>query len=173
MFISFKDKALEENIIFNKIELLEELATAKQIYREIIYSKKTADFLWIPISSKEFLISIDFSLTAGIDISKGFSVDEKDGYTLITLPKGELLSIDAVDSSITEYFTKQRFSNINREDYVTVIQETKDEILKSDNIKTLISECEESAKDILTTLLQISGISVKVHFSDDIIKEKM
>lgn len=170
---SIKNKELEDRVVFNKIEQLEQLATAKQIYREIIYSKKTADFLWMPITSKEFLISIDFSLTAGIDISKGYEVDNKNGYFLITLPKGELLTIDAVDSSITEYFTKQRFSTINRDDYFKIIQNTKNVIIKSDTTKDLISECEDNAKEILKSILQVSGIVVDIKFSDSVIKEKM
>ncbi len=165
------DRRVKEEIIFNKIEQLEELATAKQIYREVIYSKKTNDILWMPLGNKEFLISLDYSVTAGIDITKGYAVAIKDGVRIITLPEGEILSIDALDSTIKEYFIKQRFSSINRDDYFTPINKTKEEILNGESIKNLLRQCEINAESILKSLLQVSGIEVKIEFSDSFSEE--
>lgn len=158
------------NEILNQIEQIEDLITAKQIYREILYSKETKDFLWIPLSNKEFLISVNYIVTAGIDISKGYEVNRQNSIITITLPKADVLSIDADDSSIKEYFIKKRFSELYRDDYFSMIQESKEEILKGESIKILLEESENSAKTVLETLLGMSGLNVKVKFSNQFIR---
>lgn len=160
----------EQKILLNQIEQLQQLVTAKQIYREVIYSKETNDFLWIPLKNKEFLIALDYTITAGIDISKGFKIEDRDGYKLITLPKAEVISIDADDTSIKEYFIKQRFSKLNRDDYFQLIKESKISILSGDSITNLLKESEINAKNLLKSLLQITDITVEVEFSDSVIK---
>lgn len=156
--------------VLNQIEEIKELITARQIYREIIYSKETKDILWIPILNKEFLISLDYNITAGIDISKGYKITKAHREVTITLPRAEILSIDADDTSIKQYFIKERFSKLQRDDYFIMIQESKKKILEGESIKTLLAESENNAKDILTTLLQISGITVNVKFSNTVIR---
>lgn len=158
------------NKVLNQIEQIEDLITAKQIYREILYSKETKDFLWIPLSNKEFLISVNYIVTAGIDISKGYEVNRQNNIITITLPKADVLSIDADDSSIKEYFIKKRFSELYRDDYFSMIQESKEEILKGESIKILLEESEKSAKTVLETLLGLSGLNVKVKFSNQFIR---
>ncbi len=160
----------EQKVVLNKIEQLQQLVTAKQIYREVIYSKETKDFLWIPLKNKEFLFALDYTITAGIDISKGFKVEDRDGYKLITLPRAEIFSIDADDTSIKEYFIKQRFSKLNRDDYFQLIKESKLSILSGNSIDVLLNESEENAKELLKSLLQVSDIIVEVEFSNRVIK---
>lgn len=174
MFFIYKYSRKKQitNNILNQIEKIEDLITAKQIYREILYSKETKDFLWIPLSNKEFLISINYIVIAGIDISKGYNVNIKNDVTTITLPHSQILSIDADDSSIKEYFIKERFSDLYRDDYFSMIKDSKEKILKSESIKILLGESEKSAQNILETLLRLSGIEVKIVFSDSIIRSK-
>ncbi|MBN2616684.1 MAG: DUF4230 domain-containing protein [Spirochaetales bacterium] len=156
----------EKEIITNKILRLEELVTAKQIYKEILYSKESQDILWIPVKNREFLISINYIVTAGIDISKGFNIEKKDDVYILTIPKGEIFSIDADDSSIYEYFVKERFSQLKRDDYFKLIIKSKEDILNGDKIPELLQNCEYNAGRLLTSLLQLSNISIEVRFSD-------
>lgn len=160
----------EQKQILNKIEQLQQLVTAKQIYREVIYSKESKDFLWIPLANKEFLFALDYTLTAGIDISKGYKTEKKDEYFIITLPKAQIFSIDADDTTIKEYFVKQRFTKLNRDDYFKLIKESKESILLGDSVKILLEESEINARILLQSLLQITGIRVEVEFSDSVIK---
>lgn len=163
-----KRRIIEEEIVYSKILQMQELATAKQIYKEIIYSQTTGDFLWLPVSKKEFLISLDYSVTAGIDINKGYRITRKRGFILITLPKGEILSIDALDTSIKQYFVKERFSSINKEDYFRPINESKKSILEGEEVKNLIIQCEENAAHILISLLKLTGINARVEFDSPV-----
>lgn len=161
----------ENAIVLNKIEQLQQLVTAKQIYREVIYSKETGDFLWIPLKNKEFLFALDYTITAGINVSKGYSVRENNGYKTITLPRAEIISIDADDTTIKEYFVKQRFSTLTRDDYFQLITDSKQTILLGDSIESLLLESEENARILLLSLLQIANIDVQVDFSNRVIKE--
>ncbi|QEN04873.1 DUF4230 domain-containing protein [Thiospirochaeta perfilievii] len=174
IFVTLRVKSYREkrskDLIFSKIEQLQQLVTAKQIYREVIYSKETKDFLWIPLANKEFLFALDYTITAGIDINKGYTVTNKSGYKLITLPKAEIFSIDADDTSIKEYFTKQRFSTLNKDDYFLLIQESKQSIIEGESIKRLLYESESSAKELLKNLLEISGEAVEVEFSNSVLR---
>lgn len=163
-----KRRTIEEEIVYSKILQMQELATAKQIYKEIIYSQTTGDFLWLPVSKKEFLISLDYSVTAGIDIKKGYRITRNRGFILITLPKGEILSIDALDTSIKQYFVKERFSSINKEDYFRPINESKKSILEGEEVKNLIIQCEENAAHILISLLKLTGINARVEFDSPV-----
>lgn len=165
-----RNQKKEENLILNKIEQLQQLVTAKQIYREIIYSKETKDFLWIPLVNKEFLFALDYTITAGIDISKGYNITDENEYKIITLPRAEIISIDADDTSIHEYFAKQRFSKLNRDDYFELIEESKQTIISGESIEELLRESEENARLLLENILTIKDINAKVEFSNNVIK---
>lgn len=167
LFLNFKKRrAQEDQIIYNRVEQLQELATAKQVYKEIIYSKTVKDILWLPLAEKEFLISLDYIVTAGIDLEKGYNIEHKTGKVIITLPKGEILSIDAVDSSINQYFIKERLTSINRDDFFAPINDSKKRILEKDEIEALLILCEKNAADILISLLKVSGIEARVEFKE-------
>lgn len=167
----YNRKVVKNKIIYDKIEKVRELASAKQLYREVIYFKNTQDILWIPMGKKEFLISIDYLVIAGIDISKGYKVRHIGTKTVIVLPRAEVLSIDALDSSIKEYFVKERFSSINRDDYFESIQDSKETILNGESINNLLIQSEYNAEQILKSLLYLSGIDVEVEFSNSITEE--
>ena len=170
--IKYSKYHFEDQKILNQIENIEELTTAKQIYREILYSKESKDFLWIPLSSKEFLISLDYIVTAGIDISKGYKVIRENGKITVILPRAEVFTIDADDSSIKEYFIKKRFSELYRDDYFTMIQESKEKISQGDSIDILLEESEKSAKTVLETLLRVANLRVNIEFSNSVIRIK-
>lgn len=172
LLYNYRNREVKEKIIHDKIQKIEEIATAIQFYREIIYSQETQDLLWIPIGNKEFLISIDYKVLAGINLARGYMVEHKSDHTIITLPRGEILSIDALDESIEEIFIKERFLTISREDYFEPINQSKKRILQGENIPDLLIQCENNAERVLTDLLKVSGIDVKVVFSNSIEREE-
>ncbi len=172
VFYNYTYEKEQQTQILNKIEQLQELATAKQIYREVIYSKENQDIFWMPIKNKEFLISLDYLVTAGVDISKGYTVQKKDGRMVITLPRGEILSIDAKDSSLIEHKIEERFMEISRDDYFIIINQSKEDILHREEINELLLLCEENCSLILKNLLLVASVEVDVNFSDSVIKVK-
>lgn len=159
----YEPKSIERKIN-NKLKEISLLTTGEDIYKEVIYSKTTGDIFWIPIKNKEFLLSINYKITTGIDLSKGFNVAHKGSYTELILPYPQVVQIDADDLSIKEYFTKERFSSIKRDDYFAIINETKAELLESEEIKELLLESSKNAELIIRSLLEVGGITMKVSF---------
>lgn len=157
-------RSRERAHILNRLEKLEQLVTAKQIYKEVLYLKKTEDFLWIPLKHREFLISVKYNITAGIDISRGYDISRVSGKYIIKLPRAEVFSIDADDKSIKEYFIKERFSQVKRDDFFSMIQDSKSEIIAGEEIKDLLNLAENNAARLFISLMQMTNINVEVEF---------
>lgn len=162
---------IKERIVTQKLEDISIITTGEDVYREIIYTKTTEDLFWMPIKNKEILFSVDYRITTGIDLQKGYKVKNHGLYTEIVLPPCEVLSIDADDLSIKEYFSKERFSKINRDDYFSIINQTKNDLKNSDALKDLLRNSEINAKKTINTLYKIGGENVKISFSNMVIKE--
>lgn len=154
-----------------KLEEISNLTTGVEKYREVIYSKTTGDIFWIPIKNKEILFSIDYKLQTGIDLTKGYKIFFHRDYTEIRLPHSDVLSIDADDLSIKEYFVKERFSSISRDDYFSIINETKKQLVHNESITKILEESDRKAKNTIESLFEISGDNVLVTFSNGVVKE--
>lgn len=159
----YKPKVVERSIS-NKLEDINILTTGENIYKEVIYSRTTEDIFWIPVKNKEFLLSINYRIITGIDLSRGYNIVHNGSYIEVTIPKPEIIQIDADDLSIKEYFTKERFSDIKRDDYFSIINETKKELKESEEISDLLLESRDNAELIIKSLLEIGGNSIKVKF---------
>lgn len=159
----YKPKAIERNIS-NKLEDINLLTTGENIYKEVIYSKTTSDIFWIPVKNKEFLLSINYHIVTGIDLNKGYNIAHNGSYIEVTVPYPEIVQIDADDLSIKEYFTKERFSDIKRDDYFSIINETKNELSQSQEVQELLLESKNSAELTIKSLLGIVGKPIKVKF---------
>lgn len=166
--IRFKSRTSEREYVLNRLEQLEQLVTAKQVYKEVLYLKKTEDFLWIPIKQREFLISVEYDVIAGVDLSKGYKVSREGDTYIVELPKAEIISIDANDRSLKEYYIKEQFSKLTRDDYFGMIQESKEKIIQGDDIEDLLSIAEYNAVRLIRSLLQLADISVEIRFSHNI-----
>lgn len=162
---------IKERQITRKLEDISIVTTGEDIYREVIYAKKTEDIFWIPIKNKEILFSIDYRITTGINLKKGFKVNNKGSYTELVLPHSEVISIDADDLSIKEYFTKERFSKIKKDDYFSIINKTKKDLINSEAIKELLLNSDINAERIFKTLYKIGGENVQISFESKVEKK--
>ena len=88
------------------------------------------------------------------------------------IPKAEIFSIDAKDSSLIEHKIEQRFMDITRDDYFKIINQSKEDILQREEINELLKLAEENCSLILKNLLLVSGIDVDVSFSNKVIEVK-
>lgn len=150
----------------SKLEEISTLTTGVETYREIIYSKTTGDIFWIPLKNKEILFSIEYRIQTGIDLSRGYEIFFHRDFIEIVIPHSEIVSIDADDLSIKEYFVKERFSQISRDDYFSLINKTKGKLVKDDSIARILEESDKKAKTTIESLFRISGDSVKVSFTN-------
>src|SRR6056297_710564 len=94
--------------IERQIKAVLELPTYEYVYRDIIYIADQARFLGFRHRDKQLLFAVDVHLQAGIDLKRGFTVNSSDPHNLsISLPAPEILSIDADENTITQYFKKE------------------------------------------------------------------
>jgi len=96
-------EALEQKVV-----TILELPTFEQNYREVIYLGDKKAILNVPTRDFRVLFSLDIQLEAGIDLSKPWEI-KTDGWEelIITLPEPQILSIDADESTIHQYFIKE------------------------------------------------------------------
>jgi hypothetical protein len=150
-------------IVAEKLKEISQITTGQDIYREIIYSKSTKDVLWMPIINKEMLFSIEYNIITGIDLAQGYNIKMTDKTIYVSLPPVSILSIDAREETIDEYFVKERFTSIKKDDFFSIINETKNEI--SGNYRNKLTHDEEQGRAIIRTLLSFDNREIVIDYS--------
>ena len=142
-----------EQQVYEELSQLRELVTNRQVYRSVIYSTVRENFL----QERSLLFTADFHVTAGIDLSRGFSLEIQGNSAYLTLPAGEILLVDADDTSLEQVFTKERFSAITTGDYLPLLTEEKENIRKQAVEKGIQKEAEIRARQIFSGMLKMTG----------------
>jgi hypothetical protein len=146
----------------SKVRDLLALSTYEYVYRDVIYLGEEAWFIEIfKTVDKRLLFSVDVIVRAGIDLQKGFSVVELPGKGQaieITLPKAEILSVDADEGSIHQYFSKEMGGAISRLEYYEEIDRKKDDIRADAIQRGILSQAENNGKKIISRLFTAAGI---------------
>lgn len=140
------------------------LPTYEHIYRDVVYVGEEARFLGIKTKDKRTLFSIDVNVRAGIDFTEGIDVSvSSDGSAAVTLPPAKILSIDADETTIHQYFVQDFGGNLSRIQYYEEINRKK-EFLASDSIERgILIKAEDNAKLIIRNFLTLAGFE-KVEF---------
>lgn len=96
-------EALEQKVV-----TILEMPTFEQSYREVIYLGEKKTILKVPTRDFRVLFAMDIQLEAGIDLSESWEI-KSNGWKelIITLPEPKILSVDADESSIHQYFIKE------------------------------------------------------------------
>ena len=140
------------------------LPTYEQVYRDIIYYGEEAKVLIFKVRDKKLLFSVNIRLQAGFDLSKGLKIEPLNRHEVtVRLPKAELLSVDADESSIHEYFAYERGGEISRLEYYEVINANKEDIRKDALERGILENAERNGKQVIENLLLMAGYS-KVYF---------
>jgi hypothetical protein len=84
-----------------------QLATAEMLFHEVVYRHDESRWFFLTYGVRETLFSIDLRVQAGFDLNGGWKlVPDTAHQTLrVLLPLPRILIIDAVDTSIREYFS--------------------------------------------------------------------
>ncbi|MBN2627863.1 MAG: DUF4230 domain-containing protein [Spirochaetales bacterium] len=135
-----------------KISLQSHLVTARQTYREVIYTKITAGPM-----AKELLFSADFAVEAGVDLSRCRLKRNWKGQLVLILPPVQIFSVDFVEDSIQEYVAWEFLARINQKDYLPLIAEEKS-LLREEALQSeLIPRAENNVRSFLRGPLSRSG----------------
>ena len=161
--------AVRNAIAWKRLERFEDeicamarLVTARQVYREVIYSEKK-----ILISEKRVLFSVLFTVDAGFDLKKCRMERDWMGGVVIFLPPPEIFSIDCDETSINQYIAKEQFSTIRYSDYAEIIGEEKGRIREEASRSDLMIRAEDNARALLEEMLRSVRLGhVSIRFSE-------
>jgi hypothetical protein len=159
-----KEQPIEE--VETRIREILSLATYEHVYRDVVYVGEEARFLGIPTKDKRTLFSIDVNVRAGIDFTEGIDVSVgSDGTALVKLPPAKILSIDADEGTIHQYFVKDLGGNLSRIQYYEEINRKK-EFLEADAVERgILVKAEDNAKLLIRNFLALAGFE-QVEFED-------
>jgi len=150
--LELRDKKIEEAA--NKIRRLEELVTARQIYRNVIYTEVKESL----IVDKRSLFTINYIVTAGVDLSSGFTLKADGNRIVVTYPYPKILSIDADESSIDEYFALERFGKIRQSDYLDKVYDERERIRTEALGSELLERADRNLQNLISRVLHDRGI---------------
>ena len=108
-----------------------ELPTYEQVYRDIVYVGEKQKVLFITTIDKEVLFSIDIRVQAGVKNTDLIDVEitgnNENGMktAVVYIPDTEILLVDADESSIEQYFLKEKGEEISRLEYYDEINRKK------------------------------------------------
>ena len=152
----------------DRVQRMERLITARQTYREVIYTERK-----LLLSDKRVLFSLIFTVEAGFKLENCRVEKQSDGGVIVYLPPVEILSIDADETSIKQYFAKEQFSMIRFSDFSSVIEKEKERILEEARLSGLKNRALSNGINTITSLFRLAGIdNVTVKISEILKLEK-
>lgn len=132
-----------------RIRNLEELVTARQVYRDVIYTEVKENF----IVDKRALFTINYVVTAGSDLSGGVNIKTDNRKITLVYPYPEILSVDADENSIDEYFSLERFGKLKQSDYLNIIYDEKERIRKEALDSGILERADMNLRNLLKGIL--------------------
>lgn len=160
LFLSLEYRDRKLDAYGDRIRNLEEIVTARQIYRNVIYTEIKEKI----IVDKRSLFTIEYVVSAGVDLSTGVTIDVSGNTVHITYPYPQIFSIDADESSIDEYFSLQRFGKLKQSDYLNIIYDEKDKIEEDSLNGGILDRADKNLQNLITGILKGSGIN-KIEFN--------
>lgn len=150
--LEYRDQKLQS--YGNRIKDLEEIVTARQIYRNVIYTEIKENF----IVDKRSLFTIEYIVTAGVDLSSGVNIDVKYNTIRVSYPYPKILSVDADESTIDEYFSLQRFGKLKQSDYLNILYDEKERIKEDALNAGILERADKNIQSLITGILNDGGI---------------
>jgi len=155
--------------VASRIRTILELPLYEQLYHDVVYIGEEARFFGFRHVDKRLLFSIDIRVEAGIDLikEKGVRVTPTPhGGLIVSLAEPEILLVDADESTIREYFLKERGGSIRRLDYYDEIDRAKMLVRQQALDRGILELAKEQAKIAVTGLfapLSPGGIEIRFH----------
>lgn len=160
------EKRIETKNLELSLKNILELPAYEQIYRDIVYVGEQRKVLFFTTSDKEVLFSIDIRVQAGIRnaglIELEITGTAEDGRKVaaVSVPRAEILLVDADESSIEQYFIKEKGDVISRLEYYDEINRKKEELVNYAISKGLLKQADINAQQLIRSFLELSNIVV-------------
>ena len=146
---------ITSSLIYNKLVSAKELTTLKYHYTNMGHFENQNTFYGykVPFTSKEFIVSYEGLINAGIDLDK-MKVDVGDKSIEVRIPASEILSHEIYEDSLKVYDERESiFNRIDIEDYNDFSKDQKSEIEKKAIKKGLLKEADEESKRAVEEIL--------------------
>ena len=146
---------ITSSLIYNKLVSAKELTTLKYHYANMGHFENQNTFYGykVPFTSKEFIVSYEGLINAGIDLNK-MKVDVGDKSIEVRIPAAEILSHEIYEDSLKVYDERESiFNRIDIEDYNDFSKDQKSEIEKKAIKKGLLKEADEESKRAIEEIL--------------------
>ena len=159
---------ITSSLIYNKLVSAKELTTLKYHYTNMGHFENQNTFYGykVPFTSKEFIVSYEGLINAGIDLNK-MKVYVGDKSIEVRIPAAEILSHEIYEDSLKVYDERESiFNRIDIEDYNDFSKDQKSEIEKKAIKKGLLKEADEESKRAIEEILMgdtiLSKYDVKI-----------
>jgi len=136
------------------------------VYRDVVYVGEERTIFGVRTMEKETLFSVRISVTAGIDLGDGIEI-ERTGLRGIEvmLPAPRILSVDADESSIHQYFARERGESIGRLEYYDEIHQAKEGIIEDAVRRGILKKSTANIEAFLTSFLSAAGFErIEIRF---------
>ncbi len=146
---------------------LRTLMLAEYRYREVVYFFERGRILGVPAGRREVLFAVEIVVIAGVDLTRGFdvSLSENQEALFVTLPPAEVLTIDADEESIEQYFATERLGRLDWLDVGDQLALSKEANRKDAVGRGLLADAEEHARRVVRELGRSAGYAeVNVRF---------
>lgn len=144
-----------------QVRTLLELNTYEHIYRDLVYFGEERTFLnLIRTMDRAVLFSIDIRVVAGIDLNEGLRITRDRlaaERVYVRLPQASILSVDADEQSITEYFIRERGGRIGLLELSGQLDEVKERTVAEAIERGILTDARENAEQIITSFLEMAG----------------
>ncbi|MDO5026359.1 MAG: DUF4230 domain-containing protein [Tissierellia bacterium] len=157
----FNKKAdISSEVVKEQLQSVKELTTLKYNYTNVGFFENKNNFygIDIPFTRKNFLITYDGEVSAGIDLDNaniGINKDKK--YIEIILPKAEILNHSIDENSLTIYDEKSSvFNKLTLEDFSNFRIDQMEKVEKELLDKGFLEEAEKTSKEAIKEILNMN-----------------
>lgn len=150
--LNLRDRKLDE--YSRRISDLKELVTVRHTYRNVIYTETRENF----IVDKRSLFAINYVVTAGVDLSAGVKIKADLNSIIVSYPYPVILSIDADESSIDQYYALERFGKLKQSDYLNVLYDEKVRIEEEALKSGILEQADNNLQRLISGILKEGGI---------------
>lgn len=148
-----------EDEIESRVRDILSLPTFEHVYRDVVYVGEEGRFLGILTKDKKVLFSIDVNVRAGIDLTEGIEIEFPEaGSAIVSLPPAKVLSIDADENTIYQYFVREWGGSLSTLQYYDEINRKK-ELIREDAVsRGILNNAEENARQLVRNFLRLAEV---------------
>lgn len=146
----------------SQLETLLQLHSYEYLYREILYLGERQTVLGIiPTRDRQFLFRVDFRVSAGVDLTRGYRLEQvsgRPGTYLLELPQPEILLVDALEDTIHQYVNQTFGGQLRITELGDLLTLARDSITQDSLDRGILQRARTEAEVLIRSLFHSLGI---------------